>query len=128
MKKYFISIILILNVLSLAAQNSKKQPEIIFRDTLHIFGTVWYQSKAEYEFVFKNTGKAPLIIENVKSSCGCTVTEWSKQPVLPKQKGIVKVKYDSKRLGEFYKIITVYSNASNSPVKLYVQGNVKVTD
>ncbi len=111
----------------LQAQN-KKQAEMIFKDTLHVFGTVWYQSEAVYEFTFKNTGNVPLIIKNVKSSCGCTVPEWSKEPVLPKQKGIIKVKYDTKKIGEFYKIITVYSNAVNSPVKLYVQGTVKVTD
>jgi len=101
---------------------------MMFKDTLHVFGRVWYQEKAEYEFVFKNTGKEPLIITDVKSSCGCTVPEWSKEPVLPKEKGVIKVKYDTKRIGEFYKIITVYSNAENSPVKLYVQGVVKVTD
>ena len=123
-----LTVFLLLFALHIAAQQNKAQAEMMFKDTLHIFGKIWYQGKAEYEFVFKNTGKAPLIITDVKSSCGCTVPEWSKEPVLPKEKGIIKVKYDTKRIGEFYKIITVYSNAVNSPVKLYVQGVVKVTD
>ncbi|MCF6241346.1 MAG: DUF1573 domain-containing protein [Bacteroidales bacterium] len=128
MYKYLIFGILLFSSFQLKAQENKAQAEIMFKDTLHIFGKIWYQGNAEYEFVFKNTGKTPLIISDVKSSCGCTVPEWSKKPVLPKEKGIIKVKYDTKRIGEFYKIITVYSNAKNSPVKLYVQGNVRVTD
>ncbi len=128
MYKYFILFIMILSSFQLEGQEHKAQAEMMFKDTLHIFGKIWYQGNAEYDFVFKNTGKLPLIISDVKSSCGCTVPEWSKEPVLPKEKGVIKVKYDTKRIGEFYKIITVYSNALNSPVKLYVQGNVRVTD
>ncbi len=128
MYKYLILGILLLSSFQLKAQENEAQAEMMFKDTLHIFGKIWYQANAEYEFVFKNTGKTPLIIRDVKSSCGCTVPEWSKEPVLPKGKGIIKVKYDTKRIGEFYKIITVYSNAKNSPVKLYVQGNVRVSD
>ncbi len=128
MYKYLIFGILLFSSFQLKAQENEAQAEMMFKDTLHIFGKIWYQANAEYEFVFKNTGKTPLIIRDVKSSCGCTVPKWSKEPVLPKGKGIIKVKYDTKRIGEFYKIITVYSNAKNSPVKLYVQGNVRVTD
>jgi len=128
MYKCLIFVILLFSSFQLKAQENEAQAEMMFKDTLHIFGKIWYQANAEYEFVFKNTGKSPLIIRDVKSSCGCTVPEWSKKPVLPKEKGIIKVKYDTKRIGEFYKIITVYSNAKNSPVKLYVQGNVRVTD
>ncbi len=128
MYKCLIFVILLFSSFQLKAQENEALAEMMFKDTLHIFGKIWYQANAEYEFVFKNTGKSPLIIKDVKSSCGCTVPEWSKKPVLPKEKGIIKVKYDTKRIGEFYKIITVYSNAKNSPVKLYVQGNVRVTD
>lgn len=128
MYKYLISIILLFATFQLSAQENKVNAEIMFKDTLHIFGKIWYRGNAEYEFVFKNTGKIPIIINDVKSSCGCTVPEWSKEPVLPKEKGVIRVKYDTNRIGEFYKIITVYSNAKNSPIKLYVQGNVRVTD
>jgi len=99
-----------------------------FKKTFHDFKSVWYKADATFEFVFKNTGKEPLIITKVKSSCGCTVPTWEKEPVLKNKTGTIKVKYDSDRIGQFQKSITVYSNAKNSPVELIISGEVKVTD
>jgi hypothetical protein len=107
--------------------NSKQNDttEIIFNETDHNFGTINYQGDGSFEFVFKNTGKAPLIIKNVQSSCGCTTPEWTKEPVAPKAKGKIIVRYDTERIGSFIKSIKVFSNAKNSPVELIIRGEVK---
>ena len=69
-----------------------------------------------------------LIITNVKSSCGCTVPSYPKEPVKKSKKEKIHVKYDTKRIGNFNKTITVYSNAKNSPVKLHIKGEVVKKD
>lgn len=99
--------------------------EITFKYTEHNFGTMKSGSDISYSFEFINTGKEPLIINNVATSCGCTTPEWSKEPIPSKGRGIIKVKYDSSRIGSFSKTISVYSNAKNSPTVLSIRGNVE---
>ena len=107
------------------AKTDKKAPEIIFEKTTYDYGTIEKGSDGICEFVFKNTGKQPLILNNCKSSCGCTVTKWPKEPIKKKQTGVIKVKYNTNRVGNFAKSVTVYSNAKNSPVRLTIKGKVK---
>ena len=99
--------------------------EITFKYTEHNFGTMKSGSDISYSFEFINTGKEPLIINNVATSCGCTTPEWSKEPIPSKGRGVIKVKYDSSRIGSFSKTISVYSNAKNSPTVLSIRGNVE---
>ncbi|RWX01683.1 DUF1573 domain-containing protein [Flavobacterium cerinum] len=77
-------------------------------------------------FEFKNTGDAPLIIKEVKSTCGCTVPSWPKDPIAPGKSGKIEVKYNM-GLGPIRKTITVQSNAVNYPdgvVPLKLKGEV----
>ncbi|MBR4266423.1 MAG: DUF1573 domain-containing protein [Bacteroidales bacterium] len=97
-----------------------------FKYTEHNFGNKESGSDVSYDFEFVNTGKSDIIITNVSTSCGCTTPEWTKQPVPSKSRGVIKVKYDSNRIGNFSKTITVYSNAKNSPVVLSIKGNIQV--
>jgi len=99
--------------------------EITFKNVENDFGFLPYKGDGTCEFVFKNTGKAPLILTNVKSSCGCTIPTWPRDPIAPGEEQSIKVKYDTKRQGKFSKTITVYSNASNSPVALTIKGQVE---
>ncbi len=128
MRKHIFTVLFLIISVQLFSQGKRTEPEMMFKDTLHNFGTIWYQTEAVFEFTFKNTGKSPLIIEKVHSSCGCTVPEWGKEPVLPKQKGVIRVEYDSNKIGQFQKTVKIYSNAVNSPVTLLIIGAVKVTD
>lgn len=98
--------------------------QMTFKHTDHNFGNQESGSDISYDFEFINTGKADLIIQNVSTSCGCTTPQWTRQPVKSKEKGVITVKYDSSRIGQFSKTITVYSNAKNSPVVLQIRGNV----
>ena len=103
----------------------KDAPEITFEQTEYDFGLIPYKGDATCEFVFKNTGKKALVLTNVKSSCGCTIPTWPRNPIEKKKKKSIKVKYDTKRQGKFHKTITVYSNATNSPITLTIRGEVE---
>lgn len=105
--------------------NNKNLPEMTFKAMEKDFGTVKQGSDVSFDFVFKNTGKADIVITNVQASCGCTTPEWTKQPVQKKKEGTIKVRYDSNRLGAFTKTITVTSNAKNSPLVLTIKGNIE---
>jgi hypothetical protein len=103
--------------------------EMTFKDELTFnYGKIKQNGDGSHTFIFKNTGKEPLVITNVKSSCGCTVPTYPSQPVKKGEKGEIHVKYDTKRLGVFNKTVTVYSNAKNSPVKLRIKGEVLKTE
>ncbi len=107
-------------------ENKKvKKPQITFEVTEHDFGTMKQGSDVSFDFIYKNTGKSDLIIQNVKKSCGCTTPEWSKAPLKKKKKDIIHVKYDSKRIGSFHKTVTIYSNAENSSVVLTIKGKIE---
>jgi hypothetical protein len=80
---------------------------------------------AEHEFVFKNMGSAPIVITNVRASCGCTTPQWTKEPIPPGQTGTIKAVFNSTgRPGAFNKSITVTSNATESVKVLKISGTV----
>ncbi|MCD4698375.1 MAG: DUF1573 domain-containing protein [Bacteroidales bacterium] len=99
-------------------------PVINFDKLVHDYGELEQHGNGRCEFAFINEGKEPLILSNVRSSCGCTVPEWPRQPILPGQSEVIKVKYDTKRIGMINKSITVYSNAKKSPITLRIKGKV----
>ena len=101
-----------------------KNDSIVFEKTVHDYGTITQGSDGNCEFKFTNKGKGPLILNNVKTSCGCTVPEWPNAPIPPEKTGIIKVRYDTKRLGAFSKTITVSSNAKNAEVIITIKGNI----
>lgn len=101
------------------------QDSIFFDKLEHDFGTMEFGGDGNTVFTFTNKGKSPVVLSNVSASCGCTTPDWTKTPVLPGQKGIVKVKYNTNLPGTFNKSVTVISNASNSSVILRIKGNVK---
>ena len=105
-----------------AAQNG---PEITFEKLVHDYGEVPYNGNGECEFVFTNTGNEPLIVQKPKSSCGCTVPSWPREPILPGESDSIKVTYKTNRVGAINKSITVTSNALvNSTVVLRIKGRV----
>lgn len=90
----------------------------------HDYGTMYQNSNGTTNFVYTNNGHEPLLFSRVKSSCGCTVPKWSRQPLMPGQTDTLKVIYDTKRLGSFHKSITIESNATEGRVVLKIKGKV----
>lgn len=106
------------------AATDKNAPVITFKTTTVDYGTIAYQSNGERVFTFTNTGKSPLVVKNVNSSCGCLTPTWSKEPIRPGKSGEIKAHYDTNRIGNFNKTLTVFSNASNHTVVLQIKGTV----
>ena len=100
--------------------------KMIFDNEKHNFGKIKeVNGKVEHKFVFSNMGAEPIVIADVRSSCGCTTPSWSKEPVPPGGKGFVKAVYNPyNRPGAFHKTITIKSNAENNPITLHINGDV----
>ncbi|MDR3679999.1 MAG: DUF1573 domain-containing protein [Flavipsychrobacter sp.] len=138
MKKCFFFIIMLsgcvprLSAILLAQTSEVRAPEFHFeKSDTYDFGDVAEGPEAVHEFVFVNTGNMPLIINSASASCGCTVAEWTKDPVLPGKKGMVTVKYTTDgRVGPFKKDVFIKSNAKGlqSTFTVHIKGIVDAKD
>ena len=99
-------------------------PVFEFETDVIDYGKIALNADGVRVFKFKNVGKSPLIINNIKSSCGCTVPKKPTEPILPGKSGEIEVKYATNRPGGFSKSITVKSNASESTKILRIKGIV----
>ena len=109
-----------------ATQENKAQ--IKFEKVLHNFGNFpESQPVQNCVFTFTNAGTAPLVINQAVASCGCTVPEYTKQPIAPGQKGEIKVTYNGKGKfpGHFKKTITIRTNGVPEMTRLYIEGNME---
>ncbi|MEP3838998.1 MAG: DUF1573 domain-containing protein [Algibacter sp.] len=100
------------------------QAKIEFKTETIDYGTVEKGANGVRVFEFTNTGNEPLIISNVKSSCGCTVPSKPEGPIMPGKTGEIQVKYDTNRVNPIRKTITVMSNAETPTVALKIKGLV----
>lgn len=99
-------------------------PSFNFDKTTHKFGELPEGPKAKHEFTFTNDGTKPIIISDVRASCGCTTPKWPKEPIKPGESGNIKVVYDTDgRPGRFTKVVTISAN-TDSNEKLFIKGNV----
>ncbi|MDY6409348.1 MAG: DUF1573 domain-containing protein [Prevotella sp.] len=124
MKK--IGILIVMICLSLAAM-AQKDAQIKFDKITHNFGTFSEKNPVqECVFTFTNVGEKPLVINQAVASCGCTIPKYTKQPVMPGQKGEIKVTYNGagKFAGHFKKTITVRTNGAVEVTRLYVEGDM----
>ena len=101
-------------------------PMISFDKEVHDYDTIPQGGDGSCEFVLTNTGDEPLIISNFQSSCGCLVPYYAKEPVFPGKTTLLKVRYDTNRVGPFRKSLTLTTNAVDRPVVvLKVKGVVR---
>jgi len=98
---------------------------IKWNETRHDFGQLELNKPATVVFTFKNTGDKPAVISAARSSCGCTVAEYTKEPVKPGEEGQVKATYNAAREGDFSKTVTVTFDGITEPVVLLLKGTVK---
>ena len=122
MKKIFSTLIMALAAVTMFAQD----PVITFEKTEHDFGKInEADGRVSVDFVFKNEGMTPLVLSNVRASCGCTTPKWTKEPVEPGQKGVITVTYNPNgRPGRFQKTVTITSNATEATKRVYIKGEV----
>lgn len=106
-------------------------PVITVESDSYDFGTIEEGANGDCEFVIKNTGNETLIISLCKGSCGCTVPQCPEEPIPPGGTAVIKVHYNTNKLGPITKKVMITSNAVNSNAEngtvyeLYLKGNVK---
>lgn len=124
-KQIIITMLLFVGMVTLQAQ-SIKQPIPVFGKTVHDFGKINESAgNASCVFTFTNKGSAPLLLQSVTASCGCTTPEYTKEPVLPGKQGSIKVIYAAAgRPGVFNKEITIHTNVPDTTYKLTIKGEV----
>lgn len=99
--------------------------EMTFEQMEVDYGTIQQDSDPYRVFTFTNTGSEALLITNARGSCGCTVPSYSKAPIAPGETSEIKVRYDTHRLGQFRKRVTLTTNASEEPIVLTIKGLVE---
>ncbi len=100
---------------------------IKFKEELHDFGAVPQDSENKYSFEFTNTGVEPLVIENAKGSCGCTVPNYPKEPVMPGQSATIDVVYKpGKQQGPQQKTVTITANTEPKNTVVKIKADVQV--
>jgi hypothetical protein len=131
MKKYILFFLMILLSVGTSYAQQETKPkgkgEMKFEKTRHNFGVFAPDTAIlTYDFVFTNVGKEPIIIHQASASCGCTVPEYTLEPVMPGCKGKISVTYNGKgrKPGVFRKSITIHNNGKQTPVRLYIEGEM----
>ncbi len=126
MKRIFISLIILSSFVSTLLAQARLEP---VTSSIEL-GQVEWDNPVTIEFRVKNSGKIPLLIADVMSSCGCSVPHWSSRPIEPGMESVISVVYDAKTLGKFHKEITVYSNSDTDLTYLSFTGQVvrKITE
>lgn len=98
---------------------------IVFVEDSFDFGDIQQGDKVEHTFEFENAGDQPLILSNVLTTCGCTASDWPREPIVPGELASIKVTFNSAgKLGVQNKIITIVSNAINPRERIRITTNV----
>ncbi len=115
-----------------ASANGNSQqdlPEITFAEETFDFGRITQGEKVSHEFSFTNTGKKNLIISGASGSCGCTVPEWPKEPILPGATGKINVVFSSEgKSGLQEKTVTVVTNCEPATRVIRIKTEIIVAE
>jgi len=95
-----------------------------WKATTFDFGKIKKDKPVTHEFTFTNSGKEALVVTSVQASCGCTVAQYSKDPIPPGAEGFVKATYNAAKTGVFTKTVTVNANTAEGVVILTIKGEV----
>lgn len=90
----------------------------------HDFGIVKANQGQIHLFKFQNPSTEPIIIDNIRTTCGCTVPVWEKTPILPDSTTEIKVHFDAKYIGKFKKRIKVFVSNQRKAEVLEISGEV----
>ena len=106
-------------------EGSSGQPLMSFVSMSHDFGTIIEGEMVVCYFDYENSGEREMVIKSVETTCGCTTPDWNREPLKQGEKERLKIIFDAKgRSGAQRKVVTVTSNASNSPLRLTIRANI----
>lgn len=101
-------------------------PTINFDKTLHDFGEIQNGTPVETVFSYTNSGRSPLVVTDIKSTCGCTVPQgWSKEPLMPGESSQFSVKFNGKGANKVSKTITLTTNTEKGREQVRITAFVK---
>lgn len=128
--KQLLRLLLVSGMMLFVSGAFAQKPQIVFKNLEHDFGSFKESDGVQTTtFQFTNKGTVPLVLSNVKASCGCTTPKWTREPVMPDESGEIQVSYDPKnRPGAFNKTVMVSSNAENGTTVLRITGRVEERD
>ena len=109
---------------SLKSKEITESAAFVWTATVYDFGKIQKDSPVSHEFTFTNSGEEALIISSVQASCGCTVTEYTKDPIPAGKTGFVKATYNAAKVGVFTKSITIKANTQDEATLLTIKGEV----
>ena len=124
MKKFLMMFVMLFASLTFVTAQTK-QASIRFDKLTYNFGTFSEKNPVQKcSFTFTNNGTAPLVVNQAVASCGCTVPSYTKTPIMPGEKGEIKVTYNGKGAfpGHFKKTITVRTKGETELTRLYIEG------
>jgi hypothetical protein len=124
MNKFLILFTLVSCSLLVSAQSNTSKAHMEFNTIIYDYGQIPYKGDGNCTFVVTNTGSAPLVINEVTTSCGCAAVDWPRKPIMQNESADIIIKYDTKRQGNFNKSIVIKSNADNTPITLEIKGTV----
>lgn len=117
----------VMNTKSADGNSNAPLPDIKFNEETHDFGRITQGEKVAFAFKFKNTGNASLIISSAHGSCGCTIPDYPKKPILPGEEGVINVVFASEgKSGVVEKSVTVVTNCEPSTKIIYIKANIVV--
>lgn len=132
MKKIIIALSLLFSIVLISNSQTDAPAgagDIVFEKTTQEFGDIKQGQVVNAVFKFKNTGKTPVILSNVQTTCGCTVPTWTKEPIAPGKTAEINATFNSTgKMGMQNKVITVFSNAKNSQTQVSIVCNVLPAD
>jgi len=127
MKRTILLIKLLFIVIYAIGQNAAEtsQAELSFESQTFDLGVLSKGIVSEKKIKFTNTGSAPLLLKRIKTTCGCTASDWPKQPILPGNSDFLTVRYNTNAVGKFRKSLIIYSNASSPQTTLTLKVEVR---
>lgn len=129
MKKIVFILTAVLSFVFATNSQNASQAEITFEKSTFDFGDIKQGQVVNAVFKFKNTGKEPLILSNVSTTCGCTVPSWPKDPIAPGKSAEISATFNSAgKMGQQNKVITIFSNAKNGQAQVSIVCNVLPAD
>jgi hypothetical protein len=124
MKKLMLICAVVLGFTITASAQTDNKAEFKFAEEKHDFGKIPQGKPVTYAFAYTNTGEEPLIISDVKPTCGCTIADFTKTPVLKNGKGVITITFNAAVVTVFNKTIVVTSNAKTPQKFLVITGEV----
>lgn len=121
-KQVFFGFLIIIFMTAALQAEDKKGPVLSFKNDRHDYGTIYLDNMPEFKLdvEFTNTGDEPLLLSNVRACCGTRVTAWPREPIMPGEKGIIKVNFRlAPRPQRISRTVTITSNNTNRPVTIY---------